>query len=205
MFGDLISLRIQKHKLIKHKVRFSQYFLFLWVKLCSNQILCMKSRKHHSGHRSINRSVHKTSENSSAQFHRAACDVSKSPNHENTSLHVSMFKKFSIQTLKQSFSFDQLITLRPDTCGSSLGSGSLLENVALKENPFFNILSAEANLRLFHCCCFCCWCLFKINANKELQVTKLRRTENHANSSYSSHYSAAHPQKSSQFTLYFNF
>lgn len=97
MFGDLILLRIQKHKLIKHKVRFSLYFLFLWVKLCSNQILCVKSSKHHSGHRSINRSVHKTSENSSAQFHRAACDVSKSPNHENTSLHVSMFKKFSIQ------------------------------------------------------------------------------------------------------------
>lgn len=84
-------------------------------------------------------------------------------------------------------------------------SGSLLENMALKETPLFNILSAEANLWLFHCCCFCCSCLFKISANKELQVTKLRRTENHAKSSYSSHYSAAHPQKCSQFTLYFNF
>lgn len=87
-------------------------------------------------------------------------------------------------------------------CGSA---GSLLENVALKETPLLNILSAEANLRLFHCCCFCCWCLFKINANKELQVTELRRTGNHAKSSYSRHYSAAHPQKCSQFTLYFNF
>lgn len=36
-------------------------------------------------------------------------------------------------------------------------------------------------------------------------MTKLRRTENHAKSSYSRHYSAAHPQKCSQFTLYFNF
>lgn len=142
MFGDLILLRIQKHKLIKHKVRFSLYFLFLWVKLCSNQILCMKSSKHHSGHRSINRSVHKTSENSSAQFHRAACDVSKSPDHENTSLHVSMFKKFSIQTRKQSFSFDQLINLRPDTCGSAGSSRGLCWKMWLWRRLLFLIFWA---------------------------------------------------------------